>query len=155
MFAMVLERLYVVDLQKVSGNTERKICAVGLTKILCECQFLLSNEQQCKLWIGLLETLVGLFELPEDTTTADDDHFIDVEDTPSYQGGYNQLQSASKRDTDPFRGEIPNAKTYLAKSIESLSVSIPNKIPQLLAQLTPQSQQFLQVYLNEAGALVR
>ena len=32
--------------------------------------------------IGLLESLIGLFELPEDVSTADDEHFIDVEDTP-------------------------------------------------------------------------
>jgi len=32
--------------------------------------------------LGLLESLIGLFELPEDTSTGDDEHFIDVEDTP-------------------------------------------------------------------------
>ena len=32
--------------------------------------------------ISLLESLIGLFELPEDTSTGDDEHFIDVEDTP-------------------------------------------------------------------------
>jgi hypothetical protein len=32
--------------------------------------------------VGLLESLIGLFELPEDVSTADDEHFIDVEDTP-------------------------------------------------------------------------
>ena len=128
MFVMVLEKLYAADLQKVSGSTERKICAVGLAKILTECQFLLSNEQHSKLWVSLLETLIGLFELPEDTTTADDEHFVDVEDTPGYQGGYNQLQSASRKESDPFRGEVANAKAYLAKSLESLSASIPNKV---------------------------
>jgi exportin-2 (importin alpha re-exporter) len=30
----------------------------------------------------LLNSLIGLFELPEDTSTGDDEHFIDVEDTP-------------------------------------------------------------------------
>lgn len=36
MFSMVLNRLVIPDLQRVSGNLERKICAVGLTKLLCE-----------------------------------------------------------------------------------------------------------------------
>ena len=30
----------------------------------------------------LLESLISLFELPEDNSTPDDEHFIDVEDTP-------------------------------------------------------------------------
>jgi hypothetical protein len=32
--------------------------------------------------ISLIENLIGLFELPEDTSVPDDEHFIDVEDTP-------------------------------------------------------------------------
>jgi exportin-2 (importin alpha re-exporter) len=128
MFMMVLEKLYVADLQKVCGNLERKICAVGLTKILNECQFLLSSDANVKVWCSLLESLVGLFELPEDTRTGEDEHFIDVEDTPSYSGGFNQLHSASKRDPDPFKGEIPNAKVFLAKSLEALSNTIPNRV---------------------------
>lgn len=50
---MVLEKLYLVDLQKVSGNLERKICAVGITKILVECQTLLSSENYTKIWYTL------------------------------------------------------------------------------------------------------
>ena len=33
---MVVERLFVGDLQKVSRPIEKKICAVGVTKILTE-----------------------------------------------------------------------------------------------------------------------
>lgn len=47
---MVLEKLYLADLQKVSGNLERKICAVGVTKILTECPLLLSTPENQKLW---------------------------------------------------------------------------------------------------------
>ena len=128
MFMMVLEKVYVADLQKVSGNLDRKICAVGIIKILSECQFLLSDEQKTNMWIQLLESLIGLFELPEDTSTAEDEHFIDVEDTAGYQGGFNQLYSASKKDPDPFKGEIPNAKFYLAKSLEAFSAAQPNRV---------------------------
>jgi exportin-2 (importin alpha re-exporter) len=50
MSVMVLEKLYLTDLQKVSGNLERKICAVGVAKILTETPFLLSNESNLKIW---------------------------------------------------------------------------------------------------------
>ncbi len=32
--------------------------------------------------IPLLQTLIGFFELPEDDSVPDDEHFIDIEDTP-------------------------------------------------------------------------
>lgn len=79
---MVLSNLYCADLQKVSGDLEKKICEVGLTKILVESQTLLENENNIKTWINLLDSLIELFELPQDTSTPDDDHFIDIEDTP-------------------------------------------------------------------------
>ena len=33
-------------------------------------------------WTPLLEAVIGLFELPEDSSVADDEHYIDVEDLP-------------------------------------------------------------------------
>ncbi len=50
MFTMVLERLFVMELQKVSGSLERKICAVGVTRILTESPFLLSTDAYQKIW---------------------------------------------------------------------------------------------------------
>ena len=50
MFFMVIEKLYLVEVQKVSGNLERKICAVGLVKILTECPLLLSTNENQRIW---------------------------------------------------------------------------------------------------------
>jgi exportin-2 (importin alpha re-exporter) len=50
MYVMVLEKLFIADLQKVSGNLERKICAVGVTKIITESPVLFSNENYIKIW---------------------------------------------------------------------------------------------------------
>lgn len=33
---MIIDRVILPDLQKVSGNIERKICSVGLIKLLTE-----------------------------------------------------------------------------------------------------------------------
>ena len=49
MFAMVLEKLVIADINKVLGSTERKICSVGITKLLTSCDALL-DENYCKLW---------------------------------------------------------------------------------------------------------
>lgn len=88
-------------------------------------------------------------------STADDEHFIDVEDTPGYQGSFNQLFSATKTDADPFKGEISNTKYYLAKSLENLSNTMPSKVPQLLSQLNINCQNHLQLYLKEANVQLR
>ena len=49
MFGMVVEKLLVADLQKVSGTVDRKICAVGVTKILTEAPAMLQADY-VKLW---------------------------------------------------------------------------------------------------------
>ncbi len=43
MFGMVCNRLFIPEVQKVSGNTEKKICAVGMTKLLCETPAMLTG----------------------------------------------------------------------------------------------------------------
>jgi exportin-2 (importin alpha re-exporter) len=53
----------------------------------------------------LLQALIGLFELPEDSTIPVDEHFIEIEDTPGYQTAYSQLIFAGKGEVDPFKGK--------------------------------------------------
>ena len=80
MFGMVVDKLFVVDLQKVSGTSEKKICAAGVTRLLTESAVMIGQYEQ--LWAQLLQALIGLFELPEDDSVPDDEHFIEIEDTP-------------------------------------------------------------------------
>lgn len=49
MFGMVLEKIIIPEVQKVSGAVEKKICAVGITKILTECPAMMDTEYT-KLW---------------------------------------------------------------------------------------------------------
>lgn len=46
---MVLEKIVVPEVQKVSGAVEKKICAVGITKILTECPAMMDTEYT-KIW---------------------------------------------------------------------------------------------------------
>ena len=77
---MVVEKLFVADLQKVSGTSEKKICAAGVTRILTESPVMIGQYEH--LWAKLLQALIGLFELPEDDSVPADEHFIEIEDTP-------------------------------------------------------------------------
>lgn len=49
MFGMVLERIVIPDIRKISGVTDKKIAAVGVTKILCECEPIF-NGSYSKYW---------------------------------------------------------------------------------------------------------
>lgn len=52
----------------------------------------------------LLKVLIGLFELPEDESTCQDDHFIEVDETPGYEVAYSKLAFAGKTEYDPLQG---------------------------------------------------
>ncbi len=62
MYMMVLEKLFILDLQKVSGKVERKICAVGVTKIITDMQMLINNDGYNRIWfVFLLRSSIELF----------------------------------------------------------------------------------------------
>jgi len=54
----------------------------------------------------LLTALIKLFELPEDDSVPENEHFIEIEDTPGYQTAYSRLNFANKPEIDPLKGQI-------------------------------------------------
>ena len=76
----------------------------------------------------LLQALIGFFELPEDDSTPDDEHFIDIEDTPGYQTAFSQLAFAGKKEHDPIGDSMGNPKILLAKSLHKLSTACPGRV---------------------------
>uniref|UniRef100_A0A8C1ACJ0 Exportin-2 n=1 Tax=Cyprinus carpio carpio TaxID=630221 RepID=A0A8C1ACJ0_CYPCA len=136
MFGMVVEKIIIPEVQKVSGQVEKKICAVGITKILTE---------------YTLQALIGLFELPEDDSIPDDEHFIDIEDTPGYQTAFSQLAFAGKKEHDPIGDAVSNPKILLAQSLHKLSTACPGRVPSMLSTSLPaEALQYLQGYLQAA-----
>uniref|UniRef100_A0A3B4ZRJ2 Exportin-2 n=1 Tax=Stegastes partitus TaxID=144197 RepID=A0A3B4ZRJ2_9TELE len=150
MFGMVLEKIVIPEVQKVSGPVEKKICAVGITKVLTECPAMMDTEYT-KLWTPLLQALIGFFELPEDDSIPDDEHFIDIEDTPGYQTAFSQLAFAGKKEHDPIGDIVGNPKILLAQSLHKLSTACPGRVPSMLStSLNAEALQFLQGYLQAA-----
>ena len=96
LFGMMVEKLFTADLQKVSGQMERKICAIGVSKMLTEVPPFLDDPDYLQKWIPLLQALIGLFELPEDESIPDDEHYIDVEDTPGEQMLGSRIKNMAK-----------------------------------------------------------
>lgn len=149
LFGMVCERLVILEVQKVSGHSERKICAVGMTKWICETPCVL-NGAYSRYWSPLLQALVGLFELPQDESLPDDEHFVDIEDTPGYQTAYSQLIFAGKKEHDPL-ASIVDPKANLAQGLAKVSAGHPGMLPPLVSQMEPKVQEYLQTYLRLAN----
>lgn len=83
----------------------------------------------------LLQALIGLFELPEDDSIPDDEHFIDIEDTPGYQTAFSQLAFAGKKEHDPIGEAVGNPKILLAQSLHKLSTACPGRVCQASLKL--------------------
>lgn len=78
--------------------------------------------------IPLLQALIGLFELPEDDTIPDEEHFIDIEDTPGYQTAFSQLAFAGRKEHDPVGQMVNNPRIHLAQSLHKLSTACPGRV---------------------------
>lgn len=148
MFAMVMEKVFVAEARKVTGQVDRKTVSIGMIKLLTELdQFLASDF--APLWPQLLETIIAVFELPEEESN-DNEHFIEIEEASSYQACYSRLVFASKKEPDPLT-EIEDPKLYLAQSLHRLSQKYSGKLKPLIGTLHENAQNFLNKYLMIAN----
>lgn len=147
MFGMVLEKLFITELQKVCGNTERKIVACGVTKLLCESPEMV-NGQYGKYWPLLLQALISFFEMPTDESTLPDDHYIEIEDAPSFQTTNAKLSFASNTKPDPLQG-ISEPRQFLVQNLVKFGSTQPGCVPGLIAKTNQQTQTILQSYFSK------
>lgn len=150
-FGMVIDRVFIPDMAKVSSEMDRKIVAVGISKILTECPKML--DVYLESWPRLLQALVELFELPPDDSTLEGDHFVEVDDTPGYQVAFSQLNFAQPKHQD-FLGDIADGRKFLVESLAKLSQSQPGKIPTLIAGMGDDHKMALQKYCAQAGVQI-
>ncbi|XP_045624076.1 exportin-2 isoform X1 [Procambarus clarkii] len=149
MFSMVIERLILPDVQKVNGDVEKKICAVGLSNLITD-PVMYTGSYNIH-WGALLEALVKLFECPEDSSLPAGEHFIDVEDIPAFQGSSARLMHAMRSDSDPLKGQVDNPQIYLAQRLAQLSQAHPGTLQAQLAQMNQTAQAHILKYLQLAG----
>lgn len=153
MFGMVIERILVPDMAKVSGERDKKIVAVGIAKILCECPALLNNPYR-NYWPLILQTLIQIFELPPDENLLDGDMLnVAGDDDVGYQAAYSQLNFAPAKVVDPLP-DISDGQRYLVVSLGKLSQTRTGEIPTLVAQMPNDHQQALQKYCGLANVQI-
>lgn len=152
MFGMVVDRVFIPDIGKVSSEMDRKIVAVGVAKILTECPAMLAPPYM-QSWSRLLEALIELFELPPDESTLDGDHFVEVDDAPGYQAAFSQLSFAQPK-TQDFLAEVKDGRKFLAESLSTLAQARPGEVPNLVAAIGDNHKQALQKYCDQAGVRI-
>lgn len=128
MFGMVVERVILADLQKVSGEIERKVAAVGMSNLLIDCPAMVESPYNV-FYPRLLATLVEFFELPRDETILPEDGlFPDVDDSSGYQAAYSQLICARNPKKDPLEGKlIQSIREFLSVNFHDFFCTV-NKI---------------------------
>ncbi|XP_074106561.1 chromosome segregation 1 [Cotesia typhae] len=146
MFGMLVERLIIVDLQKVSGDIDRKIAAVGISNIVTDCPAMIESSYNVY-YPKLLASLIEFFELPQDNTVNGDDFLPEVDNDQGYQAAYSQLICAKNPKKDPLEA-IPDVRLHLVQGLSKLQ---SGQLSGLLQQLPAPNAMHLKNYLQSAG----
>lgn len=152
MFGMLLERIFITEMSKVIKELDRKVVAVGVTKLLTETPEMF-QPQYAVYWPRLLQALIDLFERPPEKLAG-----IEVGETAEdgdggYQVAFAQLTHAQPKVQDPL-ADIPDARQYLASAISKFSQARVGELPTLIAPLEQEYKQMLQKYCDQAGVPV-
>lgn len=154
---MVIERVLVPEMAKISGDRDKKIVAVGIAKVLCDCPTMLGNPYR-NYWTAILQALIQIFELPPDENLLDGD-LIDLlpkddDAGGGYQAAYSQLMFAQTTMPDPLP-DVQNGQRFLVDNLAKLSqIRSGGEIATLIAQMPADHQQALQKYCAEAGVQI-
>ncbi|KAL2737733.1 exportin-2 [Vespula squamosa] len=150
MFGMVVERIFLSDLQKVSGDIEKKVTAVGMSNLLIDCPPMLESPYN-SYYPRLLAALIEFFESSQDETLLPEDNLMpEFEDAMEYQVGYSQLIYAKMPKKDPLQS-VGDVRLHLAQGLGRLS---PGQLPGLLGQIPEPNANHLRNYLQTAGITV-
>lgn len=132
------------------NKIEGKIQVVGVTKLLCESQTILSDSE---LWSNLFLAVATLIKSGALNATTVDNSADDFEFEVSYDAQFSKLMFASKVAEDPFT-EVPDATSFFLKSLHQLLSLHPGRFQPLIQQsLTsnPELSVGLTAMFNEAG----
>lgn len=126
MSTMFLRSVWLEHVIRARGAVERKVCVIGLTRLMCESELCAS---QLELWKDALVVAVKILEEGDDGSTAvkdEDESLLELEQT-GYEAGYSKLYFANVVSLDAL-AEYPLAKRYLTESIAKLSASRPGVV---------------------------
>jgi exportin-2 (importin alpha re-exporter) len=152
-FGMVLEKLYIADVKKVTGYAERRVCVCGMIRIISQLP-LIENGSYNHIWSPLLLVLLEIFELPQEIVADEDDHFKDITETLDFQAQYSRLSYATVKREDPTK-DVGDLKLLLATSMASLSSKMPGFVSRMINDhLNPTAATCLMNYCQAANVTI-
>lgn len=105
MFGMVIERVFLSDMAKVSNERDKKYVTVGVARVLCECTSMTAQPYR-GMWPLLLQSLIQMVELPPDEQLLDADFVLADEGEDGYQAAFSQLAYAQPNQADVMGVDI-------------------------------------------------
>eukprot|EP00055_Hartaetosiga_balthica_P015322 m.89700 g.89700 ORF g.89700 m.89700 type:complete len:956 (+) comp8838_c0_seq2:127-2994(+) len=114
LFTKVINRI-VEDVAKVSGSVERKICVVGMIRLLSSNVFVQQYENN---WATMLYECVKVVELPPEEAEEEELEF-DSSEQSGYKAKYVKLAYAGAVEYDPFTS-IGDMDVFIGQSLGTI-----------------------------------
>ncbi|CAG8634271.1 1770_t:CDS:10 [Funneliformis caledonium] len=154
LFIEVLNAFIIPEMQKIQDYTEKKICAIAMTRLLTQSEKILMDDY-ISVWPNVLTALIKLFEAPTEIKKSYDEEeellTYDFEEERQFQSAFARLTSTGKLNRDPTE-KIEDPKLFLAHSLQALSQRYPGKINEMISsKLQPECTNHLVQYMNLAN----
>ncbi|CAN6631189.1 importin alpha re-exporter [Trichomonascus vanleenenianus] len=141
-FGPVLVQFILPATLKIQSAQDRKIAAVGLTKLLCQEQAFLTGKYSDKFAKGL-DTLVSLLETEIPQTLNDDialNMELDLEDA-SFGAAFIRLATTTTRNVDPAPS-VPNPTLFAVAELKRINTQFNGAVKNM-ADLDDKTKAFL------------
>lgn len=135
-FGQIFGQFILPATTKISGLQERKISAIGLTKIITLSQKFISGEYNSK-WTESLVVLVALLQTDLAVPLDDDSTFLqelDKEESLSFGSTYSQLAIANLPPTNPAPA-ITNPKVFFISQVKNVDSQVNGQLTALISNL--------------------
>lgn len=152
MFGMVVEKLFIAEIQKISGRVERKLVSVGMTRLLVDCVSLTDGALSA-FWPRLLEAVIAVFELPVEDEQIQEELQLELEENVGYQTTYCKLMFAPAPQVDIFAGQVADPRLFLASSLHRMSQNRPPGVlvNSIVQNVDPKAVEHLRSYFETAN----
>ncbi|KAG5436875.1 hypothetical protein PCANB_001628 [Pneumocystis canis] len=129
LFEQIFLMFCLPEVQKVKAPVNRKVCAIGMIKVLCRSPTL-QETKNSELWSSTLVAILKLFELPFEIVKNDEVIEVDVEDI-TFQAGFSRLAFSVKAKQDPCIS-IKNPKAFLIEELMKGNLINGGKFSQII-----------------------
>lgn len=140
LWKMLMTRL-LSEIDSLPKEVERKVVAVGLTKLLTETPEMIQNYVN-DIWPLAVQAIVKIFELEAEKEEDEENQLAELE-AKGYQAKFAKLVYSSQRDFDPFT-EVNNSQQYFSTQLYQAGQKIPELSSKIPADLMPHVTKYMQ-----------